>query len=293
MERYFESFSLVELNSTFYHYPRERTVEGWSEKAPKEFEFTVKAHQDISHKARLKAEEVSFQAFEHMKQICKALDSKISLIQTPNSLKPDKLADAEEFLRKVDREGLVLVWETRGTAWEANDAYEKLRRTLEELDVTHVTDPFRIMPAYSGRIAYFRLHGLGERMYYYQYSDSELQRLKELVAPYESEGKEVYILFNNLTMFDDALRFKEYLSKGTFRKLTSSTGLASMTEVASKTHYPNSKAMLIRRLGWRLVQIEEAKQIRFGTFLNELPSKNYKSAEELLNDLKSARKMKD
>ena len=57
------------MNSTFYQYPREKTVEGWREKAPKDFEFTVKAHQDISHKAKVKVEKASLQAFERMKQI--------------------------------------------------------------------------------------------------------------------------------------------------------------------------------------------------------------------------------
>jgi uncharacterized protein YecE (DUF72 family) len=69
MERYFGNFRLVELNSTFYQYPREKTVEGWREKAPKDFEFTVKAHQDISHKAKVKVEKAILQAFERMKQI--------------------------------------------------------------------------------------------------------------------------------------------------------------------------------------------------------------------------------
>jgi uncharacterized protein YecE (DUF72 family) len=73
MEKYFERFSLMELNSTFYHYPRQITAEGWRKKAPKSFEFTVKAHKDVSHKAKLKVEETSLQAFERMKQVCKVL----------------------------------------------------------------------------------------------------------------------------------------------------------------------------------------------------------------------------
>jgi len=44
MKKYFETFSLVELNNTFYTYPREKTAEDWREKAPGNFEFTVKAH---------------------------------------------------------------------------------------------------------------------------------------------------------------------------------------------------------------------------------------------------------
>ena len=51
MKKYFETFNLVELNNTFYTYPREKTVEDWREKAPGNFEFTVKAHQDISQSA--------------------------------------------------------------------------------------------------------------------------------------------------------------------------------------------------------------------------------------------------
>jgi uncharacterized protein YecE (DUF72 family) len=291
MKRYFESFNLVELNSTFYQYPREKTVEGWREKAPEKFEFTVKAHQDISHKAKMKVEETSLQAFERMKQICKTLDSKILLVQTPGSFRPNRLVDAKKFFEGVNRGDLLLVWETRGPGWEIAEAYKKLGQVLQELDVTHVTDPFRVMPAYAGEIAYFRLHGLGEQMYYYQYTDAELQKLKELVTPYENEGKGVYVLFNNLSMFEDGLRFTEYLSKGAFPRIASSTGLASVKEVVERTRYPISKSVLIKRLGWRLVEVGEGKQIRLGTVLEDLPSKTYKSAEELVSDVKCSKKM--
>jgi uncharacterized protein YecE (DUF72 family) len=292
MKKYFESFSLVELNSTFYQYPQEKAVRGWREKAPKNFEFSVKAHQDISHKARMKVEETSLQAFRRMKQICRALDSKILLIQTPGSFRPDRLGDAEKFFREVRSEGLVLVWETRGPTWETAETYRKLGQVLEELDVTHVTDPFQGMPAYVGETAYFRLHGLGEQMYYYQYSDVELQKLKELILPYEREGKDVYVLFNNLSMFEDGLRFIEYLSKGEFPKISSSTGLVSLKDVLEKTRYPTSRSVLIKRVGWRLVEFEEGKQVRLSTFLADLPSKTYRNVEELLRDIKSAKKLK-
>ena len=129
MEIYFGNFRLVELNSTFYQYPQEKTVEGWRTKAPKDFEFTVKAHQDISHKAKLKIEETSLQAFERVKQICKTLNSKILLIQTPGSLRPDKLADAQKFFREAKRENLILVWEPHRPACENPEAHKKLRKS--------------------------------------------------------------------------------------------------------------------------------------------------------------------
>lgn len=293
MKKYFEKFSLVELNSTFYQYPRMETVESWRQKAPESFEFAVKAYQDISHKARLKVGETSLEAFERMKQICKALNSKILLVQTPGSFRPDKLGDAERFFESVDREDLVLVWESRGSAWETTEVRERLGYVLEKLDVVHVTDPFRVMPAYTSEIAYFRLHGFGERMYYYQYSDNELRRLKELIKEYEADEKEVYVLFNNLSMFEDGLRFTEYLSKKTFPKITSSTGLSSVKEVAERTRYPASKSVLIRKLGWRLVEVEEGKQVRLDSVLAGLSSKIYKNVDELLDYVKAAMKIRD
>jgi uncharacterized protein YecE (DUF72 family) len=286
MKKYFETFSLVELNSTFYQYPRMETVEGWRKKAPKNFEFSVKAHQDISHKAKLKVEESSLQAFERMKKICKVLNTQILLIQTPGSFRPDRLVDVEKFFKIVNREGLVLVWETRGPVWETAEVYKRLGQILDRLDVVHVADPLRVMPAYVGEIAYFRLHSLGKQMYYYQYSDTELQRLKERIAPYEKQRKDVYVFFNNLSMFEDGMRFMEYLSKGVFPKITVSTGLSSIKEVAERTRYPISKGMLIKRLGWRLVEVEHGKQIRLETLLSGLPSKTYENVEKLIDDVK-------
>jgi uncharacterized protein YecE (DUF72 family) len=291
MKRYFENYRLVELNSTFYEYPKLETVEGWREKAPGDFEFTVKAHQDISHKAKMKLDETCIKAFEKMKEICRTLNAKILLIQTPGSFRPDKLGEAEKFFANINCEDLTLVWETRGPEWEKPEVVGRLRQVLSRLNVVHVTDPFRVLPAYTGQIAYFRLHGLGEELYYYQYTDEELRRLSEIAKNFEAEGKTVYVLFNNLSMFEDGLRFMHYLSSGKFPKVTGAVGLESVKSVIAKTRYPTPKSMLVKKVGWRLVEIEEGKQVRLAELLAELPSKTYKNAEELLNALKTAKKL--
>ena len=287
MSQYFQNFNTVEINRTFYQYPETKTVEGWRQKAPEHFSFTVKAHQDVTHKAKMKVKDESLSAFEHMKQICKKLNAPVLLFQTPGSFTPTMLSDAEDFFMAINCEEMALAWETRGPAWQAPETREKLRRILENLNVTHVTDPFLTLPAYVGEVAYFRLHGLGERMYYYQYTDEELRKLKELTAPYEHKAKEVYIFFNNLAMLEDAKRFKQYLSSGAFPKITAQTGLASVKSVVQKTRYPTTKSALIRKLGWRLAETEQAQQIRLETLLKNLHSKNYSSAEELLNELRT------
>jgi hypothetical protein len=45
----------------------------------------------------------------------------------------------------------------------------------------------------------------------------------------------------------------------------------------------------MKRLGWRLVEVEEGKQERLNTFLAKLISKTYRNAEELFSDVKSVK----
>jgi len=288
MKKYYESFSLVELNRTFYAYPQMSTVVGWREKAPQDFEFTVKAHQEISHKFRFETK-LSLPAFQTMKQICQTLKARILLIQTPGSFRPDKLSDAEDFLSKIKRDDLAVVWETRGPAWDAPEVREKLAERLEALNVVHVTDPFKALPVYTENIAYFRLHGLGRQLYYYQYTDDELRQLRKLVQPFERDGREVYVLFNNLAMFDDAIRFMHYVENGSFLSLTGAVGIDSVRRVIEKIRYPIARSVLSERLGWRLVELEPGRQTRLEELLKPLASKSYGNVEEVLKEMEQTR----
>jgi len=189
------------------------TVTKWRAEAPSNFEFTVKAHRDITHRHMFKTE-ASLQAFEQMKQICIVLNARMLLIQTPASFRSDKLGDAIHFFRTVERRSITLVWETRGPEWDRLETRVALSKALKKVDVSHVVDPLKNLPAHTGNVAYFRLHGLGERLCHYKYSDNELARLHKLTARFESEGAEVYVLFNNLAMWDDAARFQRCLETG-------------------------------------------------------------------------------
>jgi hypothetical protein len=86
-------------------------------------------------------------------------------------------------------------------------------------------------------------------------------------------------------MFEDGIRFMQYLSKGVFPRITVSTGLSSIKEIVQKMRYPISKGMFIKRLGWRLVEVERGKQIRLETLLSSVPSKTYENVEKLVDDV--------
>ncbi len=53
LARYAEVFPTVEVNHTFRRFPKQDVVAAWADAAPPGFVFSIKAHQGITHRARL------------------------------------------------------------------------------------------------------------------------------------------------------------------------------------------------------------------------------------------------
>ncbi|HHT9117126.1 MAG TPA: DUF72 domain-containing protein [Candidatus Hypogeohydataceae bacterium YC38] len=221
-ERYYQNFSVVELQQTFYQLPLLKTAKRWAEEAPEGFEFNMKASQLITHETtsptyrRYKipipeekrarygsfrhSEEV-MEAWEQTREIAQALKARIILFQCPPKFTPieENKKNLRKFFRAVSRSGFLFVWEPRGE-WQP----EEVKRLCEELDLLHGLDPFKAKPLH-GRLKYFRLHGKTD--YTYRFSQEDLLWLKDLCKAEE----EVYCMFNNISMFEDAQKFRAIL----------------------------------------------------------------------------------
>jgi len=227
-KEYFKHFKLVEIQQTFYRIIPEDTLERWRREAPDDFEFTVKAFQGISHPIRsptwrrsgleLKGDEKYgnlqpskevMDSWEITRKACKILGARICVIQLPKGFKDteENIRNAKEFFSNIDREDLEIAIELRG--WKD----ENIKRLCEEFDLIDCRDPFASRPTYIGQrsISYLRLHGSppGSKMYSYRYTDDDLSKLAKMVR--EIGGRESYVLFNNIYMFDDAKRFIEVI----------------------------------------------------------------------------------
>ena len=108
------------------------------------------------------------------------------------------------FFGTVNRGDLIFVWEPRG---EWSD--DIILRLCHDLNLVHCANPLERAMLY-GNPQYFRLHG--GHNYRHQYADDELARLQELSV------SGAYVLFNNLTMYEDASRFKELIEGGRILK---------------------------------------------------------------------------
>jgi uncharacterized protein YecE (DUF72 family) len=222
-QKYFNTFRVVELQQTFYQPPLSLTIQKWRNEAPHDFEYTLKAWQLITHEPssptyrRLKikipqskeknygsfkpTDEV-YAAWEKTKEIADALHAKVIVFQCPVSFKPTSANknNLQRFFSSMKSDKYIFAWEPRGK-WD-----EKEIKTLcKKLNLVHCVDPFKSKPAF-GDIRYYRLHGIGG--YRYKYTQEDMDILKEFVK----EKFDSYVMFNNVSMYDDALTFKELIS---------------------------------------------------------------------------------
>ena len=217
---YFETFPVVEVQQTFYEPPAPRTLLRWREQSPEGFEFTMKAWQLITHRAtsktyrRLKTaltdeekrDAGSFQltpivrrAWTITLECARVLRATSILLQCPASFRPtdENLANMRRFFAAIERpDGVRLMWEPRGDAWQDDVILDLCR----QLSLTHVVDPF-VRNALTSSPTYWRLHGLGNA--YRSYTDDEL---RTLAARVPADG-DTYVMFNNIPRVGDARRF--------------------------------------------------------------------------------------
>ncbi len=237
--KYYSVYRLVELQNTFYNLPSIDWAERLADEKPEGFIITMKAWQVITHPSKsptwrklrtrpsgilenygfLKPTSENYRAWDKTLEVAGALKARAIVLQTPSSLPFDNesIKWVREFFKNiasVTPRDIVVGWEPRG-AWAAEEARDVLRSILGEYRITHIVDPFRRKPVYIHGILYYRLHGIGkgETNYRYKYSDGDLLKLADMIL--ETGFRTVYVLFNNVYMFQDGQRFREIaLNKG-------------------------------------------------------------------------------
>ena len=226
-DQYAELFSCVEVQHTFYQPPMVKTLERWKAARSKEFEYTLKAWQLITHTSKSptqkrlskriteaqKEEAGSFRDTDTVKEAwevtlasAKALKAKTILFQCPASFNQTKenIKSLKRFFTGVanpQRGKLNFCWEPRGP-WEDG----VIKDICDELDLWHAVDPFKAKTVTPQRV-YFRLHGIGG--WRYKYEDGELEELAMMLP----KNKLSYVFFNNREMTQDAQRFREIVKQ--------------------------------------------------------------------------------
>jgi uncharacterized protein YecE (DUF72 family) len=227
-EKLFSEVDVIEVQQTFYHPPEIETLKKWRDLGEGKVEFTLKAWQLITHlpssptykriKGELKekipkiSDELGFfkntkevfRAYERILECCEALGATAIIFQSPSSFKPvdENIRNLREFFKKVFRpEKVLFVWEPRGK-WDKT----LLKELSRDCKILIGGDP--LGGGYlMGNVLYLRLHGIGG--YRYKFTEDDFRNISKIIG-----NKNAYVMFNNISMFEDAVRFKKFLKKG-------------------------------------------------------------------------------
>ncbi|MPW39791.1 DUF72 domain-containing protein [Thermococcus sp. 101 C5] len=207
-KRYFEDFSTVEVQQTFYKILQEKTLQKWRKEAPEDFVFSIKAFQGITHPPTsptwrrsnvkpsrdvglLRPTKKVFRYWELTLKEAEALGAKFILIQLPKSFKENEesFANAEKFFKQIERRDFEIAVELRG--WSEKG----IEKFVREFDLIDVTDPLIREPLHRKRINYYRLHGSyqeGRIIYKHKYSEEELREMAKKIKEWDRGESYVY-----------------------------------------------------------------------------------------------------
>lgn len=194
LQFYSGSFNTVEVNMTFYRFPRESAVLNWGNKTEDDFVFTLKAPRIITHIKRLTDIENPLYRFYDLLDLL-GHKSRAVLFQMPPSfrLSSGNIKKIENLLEHLDGKYDHVI-EFRDSSWWSEECYELLRNRCGFCSVNGLGMPQDIV--LTDDKLYLRFHGGN---YNLLYSEHELngyaERLHGIAG--EKSVKRIYIYFNN------------------------------------------------------------------------------------------------
>jgi uncharacterized protein YecE (DUF72 family) len=210
--RYTEVFDTVELNASFYRWPKDSTFAGWRDQLPDGFTMSVKAHRGLTHYRRLASPEPWIERFESCWHVLGDRHGMLLVQLHPEQQRDD--ARLESFLRSVPASIRVAV-ELRHPSWNDPAVFALLERHRAAYVVMSGAD-LACVPRATADQVYVRMHGPEPAtMYTGSYTSEDLRWWAERIAEWDGEGRDVWMYFNNDLgghAVRNALALKELLS---------------------------------------------------------------------------------
>jgi uncharacterized protein YecE (DUF72 family) len=277
LKAYSELFNFVEVNSTFYQLPPVQTAEKWRRAVPKGFTFSVRCHQNLTHKIGMRPVDEAYELFYKMKNVAGILQTPYLVLETPSGYTANK--DTRDFLSSLNLKGLRLVWEYRAPVTQ------DVTNLMQDFGIIHCVDLSRQKPSHSLDVTYSRLFGKGQQNIY-QFTDGELLETQRQAEA--TNSSKVWLAFHGLRMNTDASRFQQHLLTGSFPSATSAVGVDSAKAVlAEDASFPSSKSELIEKQGWKVIDVKPNETAHLSDFLGGIPDKNYGSLDEVVKELEA------
>jgi uncharacterized protein YecE (DUF72 family) len=190
---YVRDFDTVELNNTFYHLPRETSLDAWRKAVPANFVFAVKGSRVLTHMIKLKDADRGISNFmSRAKRLGRKLGPILWQLPPKWNVNVERL---EEFLSKLPR-GIRYAFELRNTSWMTDPVYEVLRKYNAAFCIYELAG-YQAPMEITAKWTYVRLHGPTDRKYQGSYSDAQLERWAQRIEDWSRKLDAVYVYFDN------------------------------------------------------------------------------------------------
>ena len=191
---YVERFDTVELNASFYRWPRDTVFASWQRRLPPGFQLSVKAPRGLTHAKKLYAPEVWI---ERIARCWHELADKraVFVVQLPPGMPRDD-ARLDYFLTAMP-DWISVAVEFRHPSWHVDEVFRLLERHGAAYCVMSGAGLPCILRA-TAPFVYVRLHGPdADSLYGGSYSDADLRWWAARVREWEAVGLDVFAYFNN------------------------------------------------------------------------------------------------
>jgi uncharacterized protein YecE (DUF72 family) len=191
---YTGQFQTVELNASFYRWPRTSTFTSWRRRLPEGFQLSVKAPRGLTHAKRLYAPEVWA---DRIAECWHELGDRRGVLLAqlgPGQVRDD--ARLDYFLGRLPW-WLRTAVELRHPSWVDDAVFGLLERHGVAYCVMSGADLPCVLRA-TAPFVYVRLHGPDrQHLYGGSYGDDDLRWWADRVREWEQGGRDVYVYFNN------------------------------------------------------------------------------------------------
>ena len=244
---------VIEINSSFYHPPSEKSSQLWAKraKAKKHFTFTIKLWEKFTHKRddNFINNEIIFK--NSIEPLMKEGKLGALLIQFPWSFSHSR--DNENYLISLAlsfKEYNPCI-ELRNASWMAADIKGQFSRGkigFVNIDQPDIPNSLRKTSLVTNKTGYFRIHGRNiknwfkksgapHEKYDYNYSNEELIELTEVIRKIDAQAPLTFVIANNHFMgsaFKNSLELKSMLTNEKLRiPKTSADHFKDLEKIAS------------------------------------------------------------
>ncbi|BBX08119.1 DUF72 domain-containing protein [Mycolicibacterium aichiense] len=194
LARYAEVFDTVELNASFYRWPKDATFAGWHTRLPDGFTMTVKTHRGLSHYRRLNNPEPWIDRLERCQRALGDTREAV-LVQLHPDLERDD-ARLAHFLSLIP-DWIRVALEMRHPSWDDPRVYELLERHHAAYVVISGPGMPCVLRATTD-LVYVRMHGPDSApIYAGDYTEADLNWWADRIREWQDQHRRVLVYFNN------------------------------------------------------------------------------------------------